>query len=187
MRSAVFLEPGPIDTRTGGYIYNARMVEGLRATGWSAEVHELDASFPFPTEAALAHAAGVCAAICDGTVLVVDSLALGGMPDLVEREAARLRLVALVHLPLNTDGERRALARMALIIVTSAATLPMLEKYDLPRDRVVIVEPGTDRASLAHGSNGPALHLVCVATLIPRKGHEILLRPWRPFHISTGA
>jgi len=38
------------------------------------------------------------------------------------------------------------------------------------------VEPGTDRAPLASGSQGALLHLLCVAALIPRKGHEVLFR-----------
>ena len=55
--------------------------------------------------------------------MVVDGLALGAMPEVIEREALRLRIVALVHLPLAADvsidretatrleaSERRALA-----------------------------------------------------------------------------
>lgn len=176
MRSVVFLEPGPIDARTGGYIYNARMVEGLRARGWAAEIRELDPTFPSPTPEALAHAAGICDSLADGTLVIVDSLALGAMADFVERKTPRLRLVALVHLPLRTDGERRALECMRLVIVTSPATLPMLAPYALPPELVIVIEPGTDPAPLARGSNGSLQHLLCVATLIPRKGHEILLR-----------
>lgn len=176
MRSVVLLEPGPIDARTGGYIYNARVMEGLGRHGWSAEIRELNASFPRPTDHALAQAASTLASISDDTLVIVDSLALGAMADLVEREASRLRLVGLVHLPLEGEGERRALSAAALVVVTSPATLTMLAKYALPWDRVVIVEPGTDPVPAARGSDGPPLHLVCVATLIPRKGHEILLR-----------
>ena len=47
------LVPGDPATRTGGYIYDRRIVEGLRARGWRVPVHSLDASFPLPTPAAL--------------------------------------------------------------------------------------------------------------------------------------
>ena len=30
-----FVVPGPLDQRTGGYIYDRRIVEGLRARGWN--------------------------------------------------------------------------------------------------------------------------------------------------------
>src|SRR6185503_948797 len=154
----IFVVPGSLDSRAGGYIYDRRMIEGLRQRGRPVEVRELDAAFPFPTKAALEHAAGVLAGACDGAILVVDGLALGAMPDLIEHEASRLRIVGLVHLPLAADvgidrdtaarleaGERRALAATALVIVTGSATLPMLARYTLPRDRIVVVEPGTDR------------------------------------------
>jgi len=185
----VFVVPGSIETRTGGYIYDRRMIEGLRGLGWMVDVRELDATFPFPTRESLDHAAGVLAGICNGAVVVIDGLALGAMPDLIEREASRLRIVALVHLPLaahvgiDSDtaarlevAERRALGAAALIVVTGTATLPMLTTYRLPPDHVVVVEPGTDRAPLATGSGGTPLQLLSVATISPGKGHEILVQ-----------
>jgi len=188
MRSVVLVVPGRLDTPTGGYFYDRRMSEGLRQLGWSVEVRELDESFPHPTPAALAHAACVLADLRDGTRLLVDGLALGAMPGVIEHEAARLRIAALVHLPLGADisidrhtaarleaAERRALSAAALVIVTGTATLPMLAKYGIARNRIVVVEPGTTRAPLARGSGGEPLRLLSVATLNPGKGHEILL------------
>lgn len=202
MRPVVFVVPGRIDTRTGGSIYDRRMTEGLRKQGWSVDVRELDATFPFPTEEALTHAARLFASILGDSIVVVDGLALGVLPDIIEREATRLRIVALIHLPLAADvgidrdtrirfeeGEHRALAVTALVIVTGTAALPMLARYELPRDRVVVVEPGTDRKPLAHGSDGVAVQLLSVATLNPGKGHEILLRalaevPYRAWRLT---
>ena len=103
MRSVVLIIPGRLDTPTGGYLYNRHMAEGLRQHGWSVEVRELDESFPYPTPAALANAAEVLAGLRDGARLLIDGLALGAMPEVIEREAARLRIAALVHLPLGAD------------------------------------------------------------------------------------
>jgi hypothetical protein len=55
------------------------MAAGLRARGWTVDVRELDASFPRPTPAALTEAAGVLAAIPDGTTVIVDGLAFGAI------------------------------------------------------------------------------------------------------------
>jgi glycosyltransferase involved in cell wall biosynthesis len=52
----------------------------------------------------------------------------------------------------------------------------MLARYALPGERVVVVEPGTHPAPLARGSGDTTTHLLCVATLNPGKGHEVLLR-----------
>lgn len=187
MPSLVLIVPGNLGTRTGGYDYDRRLMAGLRERNWAVQVHELDPSFPNPTRAALGQAAQVLAAIPDGTATLVDGLALGAMPDEVEREAARLRLIALVHHPLALEtgldpasaarldaGERRALAAACQVIVTSRATAATLVRSGIDRGRISIVEPGTDRAPLATGSKGADLQLLCVGSIVPRKGHSVL-------------
>jgi glycosyltransferase involved in cell wall biosynthesis len=119
---------------------------------------------------------------------MVDGLALGALPAEAESEHKRLRLVALVHHPLAAEtgldartvallelSERRALAAARLVIVTSRATASTLQRYGVNDDRIVTIEPGTDRAPLARGSRRPPVQLLCVASLIPRKGHEMLV------------
>jgi len=44
-RSVHFLIPGDLETRTGGYLYDHRVMAGLTALGWQVELHRLDASF----------------------------------------------------------------------------------------------------------------------------------------------
>jgi glycosyltransferase involved in cell wall biosynthesis len=165
------------------------MVAELVARGWSVVVRELDGSFPLPTSAARDHAAGVLEAIAEDTTVLVDGLALGALPAELEREASRLRLVGLVHHPLASEtgldagtaarlqaSERRALAAAQLVIVTSRATAETMATDGVDRNRLIVVEPGTDRAPLARGSQGATLRFLCVAALIPRKGHEVLFR-----------
>ena len=102
-KSAVLVVPGSLDSRTGGYIYDRHIVNGLRSMNWAVDVQALDESFPRPIASAVAHAEGVFATLPAGTVTVVDSLALGAIPDIIERHSSRLRIVALVHLPLAAD------------------------------------------------------------------------------------
>ncbi len=191
--SIVLMVPGRLDTATGGYAYDRRMAAGLRARGWNVALVELDDSFPAPTETALAGASRALRSIAGGTTVLVDGLAFGAMPEVVEREAARLRLVAVVHHPLAAEtgldperaahlyvSERRALAAAFHIVVTSRATASALDRYGVRMDRVAVVEPGTDPAPLAIGSNGGPTELLCVATLVPRKRHEVLVRALVP-------
>jgi glycosyltransferase involved in cell wall biosynthesis len=183
------LVPGRLDTLSGGYGYDRRIIGGLRARGWSVDVQELDSTFPFPSHRALQHASEVLGRVPPDCVVIIDGLACGAMPAAIECEAARLRIIALVHHPLAAEAglpadaaaslyasERRALASARAVVVTSRATATSLEAYDVPHDRIAIVEPGTDRAPLARGSDGTTVHLLCVASMIPRKGYATLLR-----------
>ena len=95
--------PGDLETRTGGYGYDRRIIAGLRERGWTVHVLGLDASFPTPTPAAREQAARAIAAIPNGALVLVDGLALGALPGEIEREAGRLSVVALVHHPLAAE------------------------------------------------------------------------------------
>jgi glycosyltransferase involved in cell wall biosynthesis len=184
-KSLSFVLPGDLNTRTGGYGYDREIIAGLRELGWQVDVHSLDASFPFPSAAALESARETLAALPDNGLAIVDGLAFGAMPDLAEAEARRLKLVALVHHPLALEtgltpvqidafmnAERRALATTRAVIVTSAATRNTLRDYAVPAGHVTVVEPGTAAAPVAAGSGD--LALLCVATLTARKGHDLL-------------
>ena len=191
-RTLVFVVPGDLNDRTGGYGYDRRIVAGLRATGWVVDVVTLGAGYPFPDASTREHAAQQVAAIPDGSLVVVDGLAFGVMPDLADRHGGRLRWVALVHHPLALetglaeerrrallDSERRALATACGVIVTSSTTARELARFGVSAANLRVVTPGTDPAPLATGSGTDeatlGLSLLCVATLIPRKGHTVLI------------
>jgi glycosyltransferase involved in cell wall biosynthesis len=181
--------PGRLDQRTGGYLYDARMVEGLRALGRSIEVHELKGRFPDPDAEALTSLGAALARVETGGVAVVDGLAGGGLPDVLAAHAGRVRIVALVHHPLADEtglasdeverfraSERRALAVCRGVVVTSGFTAARLGTFGVPADRIRVVLPGTDPAEPAVGPGPDAPPgLLCVASLTPRKGHDVLL------------
>ena len=92
---------------------------------------------------------------------MVDGLAFGALPEIAEKEAGRLRLVALVHHPLAEEtglsaaasealfrSERRALATTRGVIATSRTTARRLvEAYGVLPDRLAVAQPGSDRAA----------------------------------------
>lgn len=188
MRYLDFIVAGDLVTRTGGYLYDARIIEGLRSQGWDVRVHSLTDSFPSPDAAALQQAAQVFASLGDGSLVVIDGLALGGMPALVNEQAKRLRLVGLVHHPLALETglseaqqtrlfhqDRDALAAVERVIVTSPHTERALDDYGVSAERIGVVLPGTDPAPLAVGSDSATVIFLCVATFTPRKGHALLI------------
>jgi glycosyltransferase involved in cell wall biosynthesis len=188
----VFLAvPGPIDTRTGGSIYDRRIADGLRRLGWTVSVLELVGRFPFPAPDEVRAAAAALRAIPSDAIVLADGLAFGALADVVTAEATRLHFVPIVHLPLACDvgldaetasrlreGERAALRAARAVVVTGPATLPLLDGYDVSAQRLHLVSPGTEqpaRSRIPRGHGRP-VDLLCVATLNPGKGHEILLR-----------
>lgn len=184
-----FLIPGDLNTPTGGYRYDRRMIQGLRDLDWRVEHRALGDGFPLPSQAEREQARGVLAGIPDGETVVVDGLAYGVLPDLAELHGRRLRLIALVHHPLWMEtgldptrsrvlrrSEDRALAQARGIIVTSGPTARLLWGQGIAPDRIRVVVPGVDRAPAAIGARDPGPRLLFVATLTPRKGHDLLLR-----------
>lgn len=179
--------PGDLDTRTGGYGYDRRIIHGLRSRGWTVVLTSLPGAYPLPAAADRAVAAAALAAIPDDALVLVDGLALGALPDEAARERDRLHLVGLVHHPLGLetgldagtsrlllDAERRALACVRGVVVTSSRTISAVEALGVPVTRIAVVEPGTDPVPEARGSGHGARHLLCVASLTPRKGHDTL-------------
>jgi glycosyltransferase involved in cell wall biosynthesis len=196
-----FVVPGPLEQLTGGYIYDAHMVDGLRELGWSVRVHNLEGRFPDVDAVGRRAFADALASMPDDSRVLVDGLAMGGAPEPIEMDALRLRAVALVHHPLADETglsdadrarfvatERRALAACRGVMVSSPFTARALAAYGVAADRVRVVVPGTEPASPAVGPpTGEPPVLVCVASLTPRKGHDVLVAalaqvrdlPWR--------
>jgi glycosyltransferase involved in cell wall biosynthesis len=181
--------PGPLEQLTGGYVYDAHMVAGLRELGWTVRVHNLEGRFPDADPVARRALSGALASVADRTRVVVDGLAMGGAPEEIEPHADRLRILSLVHHPLADEtglseadakrfmtSERRALAACAGVIVSSPFTATALSAYGVSADRVRVVVPGTEPAHRAEGpgADQPPV-LLCVASLTPRKGHDVLV------------
>ena len=199
MTAVHFILPGDPETRSGGFIYDRRVIEGLRDAGWRVETTSLPDGFPDPSPTALDAAERALAMQPAGALIVIDGLALGVMPEVTRRHAERLHLVGLVHHPLADEtglaadrvaallrSERDALQSVRRVIVTSPHTAARLADFDVEPERISVATPGVDETALAKGSGGPGLALLCAASLIPRKGHTVLIdalsrladRPW---------
>jgi glycosyltransferase involved in cell wall biosynthesis len=132
----------------------------------------------------------VLSSLADEAVVIVDGLAGGAMPDEIARDASRLRIVSLVHHPLAKEtglaadvaarlaiSERRTLDVVRHVVVTSAATAALLtSEFGVAANRLSTIEPGTDPAPKATGSESSTVEILCVASVTPRKGHVALVR-----------
>jgi glycosyltransferase involved in cell wall biosynthesis len=187
-----FVIPGDIATLTGGYGYDRRLIGELRRAGWKVAHLPLGPSFPFPDAADLAAAGRSFAGLAEGSMVLVDGLAFGALPEVAEAEAGRLRLVALVHHPLAEEtglsaaasdalfrSERRALAVTRGVIATSSTTAHrLIERYDVQPERLAVAQPGSDPAPAGPISlrvPDEPVKLLSIGTLTPRKGHDLLI------------
>lgn len=183
----VFAVPGDPATRTGGYIYDARVLAALRAAGRDVAPMRLPDGFPDPAPAAMEAALAQLGTIGPDTPTVIDGLAFGALdPDGVA--ALRAPLVALVHHPLALETglepaqaarlariEAANLARAAHVIVPSPHTADVLARdYGVPRRRLTVAQPGIDRPLGAPRPAHPPL-ILSVGLLARRKGHDVLL------------
>ncbi|PSC02663.1 glycosyl transferase family 1 [Alsobacter soli] len=196
----VFAIPGDIDTPTGGYAYDRRLLGLLPDQGVRVRHLALPGSFPWASVGDLAETQALLQATPEEATLLIDGLALGAMTDLVLRSVFR-PIVALVHHPLALEtglpdrrrralaaSETAALARARHVIATSRETARLLAAdYAVPPGRLTVAEPGCDPAPRAAGSGEPAPVLLAVGAVSPRKGYDVLIealatlrdRPWR--------
>lgn len=188
MRRAAFAIPGDLTTPTGGYIYERRLLEGLRAEGRDVRYLKLGPSFPDPTPEDMADAIAQLrslepdrAVILDGFIsATLDTDALAGL---------HVPSVAMVHHPLALETglsperrdhlyrlERANLAHVAHVLVPSPATAAMLSgSYGVAPARITIARPGTDRPARTRVPVTPPL-ILSVGIQHPRKGHDVLLK-----------
>lgn len=189
---------------SGGNAYDRRICRGLAALGWSVRERVVPGRWPWPDAATCAALTGLIAGIPDGAVVLLDGLIASAVPEVLLPEAARLRLVVLVHMPLGEGlpgdevadartRERAVLSAAVAVVTTSTWTRRwLLDRYGLRSGQVHVAEPGVDLAALATGTAAGG-KLLCVAAVTPNKGHDVLLAalatvtdlPWRCVCVGT--
>ncbi|MEJ0074706.1 MAG: glycosyltransferase family 4 protein [Alphaproteobacteria bacterium] len=184
----VFAVPGDLDTPTGGYAYDKRMIAELRELGWRPQVLNLGEGFPHPAALTRATATAQLNDVPKGRAIVIDGLALGVMPDEAEVLSHTHPLMAMVHHPLALESgvtpkdaaallesERRALSFTHAVIVNSRTTADALADYGVPAERITIARPGTDRVTVVPRRHQGPVALLTVGSLVPRKGYDVLI------------
>jgi glycosyltransferase involved in cell wall biosynthesis len=189
VRTVHFVVPDGIDDPahpSGGNTYDRRLSAGLTSSGWSVDEHPVSGFWTQPDAEALIALDRVLERIPDGALVLLDGLVASPAPEVLLAHAPRLRLLALVHMPLGhrpaggdaqsiRARELAALSAAAAVITTSAwSRRRLIELYGLAGDRVHVALPGVASAELASGTaTGQAL--LCVAAVTPDKGHDVLL------------
>jgi len=185
-----FAVPGDINTATGGYGYDRKIMAQLAQAGWQVEHVELGEGFPSPDALTLHHAHQKLIALPPSMPLVVDGLALGVMPDTAHALSKEHTLIALVHHPLALESglsneaidrlkqsETKALQYAKHVIVTSQATAKIMKNFGVTEDRMSVVIPGTEvtLAPAAPRAEFTSTQLLSVGSVTHRKGFDVLI------------
>ena len=189
MRPCAFAIPGDHRQKTGGYIYERRLLEELQASGRDTRHIALPAAAASPDQpdALRAEVAKTLADLPDDRPLILDGLVFGAMRTV---DLARLRcpVVAMLHHPmgledgLTADTARRLLAQETAnlahatrIVVTSPHTRDTYVRLGAAPDRITVALPGYDGPrDLPRTDAGP--RILSVGLLARRKGHDVLIR-----------
>lgn len=187
-RKLTFAYPGELSLQTGGYAYDRKLIAGLQALGWELNLLPLGDGFPNPAPEVRHEAERRLSALPDGTRVLIDGLAFGILDDWAAQQATRLSLFALVHHPLALETglglseqqtlkarETRALRFTQHTFVTSPATArELIAGFGVPESAITVALPGTDVAPVSPCDGDPP-QILSIGTLIPRKGHDVLI------------
>ena len=193
MSKIAFISVGYTGRKTGGYLYNGRVISGLRQRGF--EIEEVVAGGASPEEqrtAALRLESAFDPLSFD--TIVVDALARIAVSQHLDLWLASRPVVALVHeLPSVAGGgsrhetvasernyEEPLLRADRLVAVSDHGRKVLLGRGISPR-RIHVVPPGFDGVPVGYGSpargDGP-VRALCVAQWIERKGILPLVEAW---------
>ena len=200
MQQLIFVYPGDLNTPTGGYAYDRRIIEGLERLGWHVQIISLGEGYPFPNLIQEEYARSVLLNLTKGVLMVIDGLALGALPNLAIELAKRHPLIALIHHPLAFEfglsdqeikslmqSEMLALQQVVQIIANSPTTArDLIQHFDIRPEIIVVILPGTDRIPhleprlQGYAEPTDRVNLLAVGSIIPRKGFHYLIAALEP-------
>ena len=157
---------------TGSRVYNCRMAAGLRGLGHAVEVVDAESARADDVER-------------PGCILLVDGAALPGLAG-AKLDAATVLLHHPASLEASPPDEALRAQESALfrevrhIVATSEQTAARLvSDFGTPPAAISVIVPGIDDLPRSAGSSDATCEILSVGQLIPRKGHDVLLRSLR--------
>lgn len=185
----LFIIPGDINLPTGGYRYDREIINAWKSSGVDVELISIEGSYPFPSKGEKTGALESIKSFPKADIAVVDGLLGGVAPRFLQKLSETMPVVALIHHPLCLENglsqtstavleetERQGLAFTSCVITTSPTTSRTVEKlFNLNPAQIHTVLPGVARGTRSTGSENSCINLLCVGSVIERKGHKDLL------------
>lgn len=186
MRIALVV-PAPLTATSGSAEYARQITKAWREAGHEVTTHDLGgASTGINTKIR----SNIWANIDSSTAIVIDNQVLPSLADHAD-DLARRPAVILHHHQLSMETgletatsaalsalEQRLTRHARHVITTSQITAAaMSHSFGLPTADITVIEPGTLNAPRSNRSaSGGQTHVISIGALIPRKGHDVLMR-----------
>lgn len=186
----LFVIPGDINLPTGGYRYDKQITNLWKENDLEVELISIKGAYPFPEEKETKLALQSIDNLPDADIAVVDGLFGGASPGFLKKLSKRMPTVALIHHPLCLENgitpqqastleasEKAGLEHVSAVITPSPATTQTIGSlFEFPAEKTFTVVPGVERSELAIGSSSETLNLLCVGSVIERKGYKTLIQ-----------
>jgi len=179
-----YLESADYERRTGGWIYNNKLVERLQKAGCEVKQLKLPAFFGAPDDVNEANFETALKSLPPGSLLMADNLYLMRFARRLKRRG--LRIVSIFHHPISeersTGGEsesaleQQALSEAGLVICTSNLTarhIFTLERID--ERKIVVAVPGVDTCEPSPDHVEGVWRFLSVGAVVPRKRYEFII------------
>ena len=186
----LFVIPGDINLPTGGYRYDTEIINAWKTFGIDVELISLEGNYPFPSQQDKANELDAIKGFPEADIAVVDGLLGGASLEFMSALSKMMPVTALIHHPLCLENgldeetaqalkasEQEGLEFVSQIITTSPATTKTVaDLFGFDSNKIYTVLPGVKRTQVSQGSKSKTVHLLCVGSVIERKGHKTLLK-----------
>jgi glycosyltransferase involved in cell wall biosynthesis len=167
----VLLVSGDVARRTGGNLYDLRMVRACRHAGVPLRIVAVGSTAQARSELRR----------LQPRVIVIDSIAISIAAPLVGwvRRELRARIIILMHMPTRARGMRALLHAADRVVAVSPDLARTLARAGVRRPRLSVIPPGCDGIPrVSHRPrrrSGDALRVLAVANWSPMKGIATLV------------
>jgi glycosyltransferase involved in cell wall biosynthesis len=183
------LYSGDYNALTGGFIYNKRIVEGLKLKGHEIKLHPLPGDFPYPSVDHRNYCMYITQLIPIGEPIIIDSIVFGIIPEILKELSIKNPIIGLIHLlytvnPNYSIHERESLAisekescnYTSAMVATSFFTQQLLLKLRVNRNIISVILPGVDNYPRKTNYAVTPTKLLCVSNYTTGKGYLTLIK-----------
>lgn len=178
-----FFITGDINTPSGEFIYNKKIVDGMRNRKYKVFVHNLPADFPFPNANSISQFETVVKSIPSDDLLFIPGAVIASSPSIFEEYLKSHKIIAFVHVPasLSNDltiyqkeialaSEKTALAKIKICITSNEYAKDALEERGVPSSAICLAKAGTDPYPVKTNYRNLPLDLLSISNYTRKNG-----------------